>query len=489
MQNLEQNPQDLDVQYVCYRCVGDHILAEQVRLDGEGHPCAYCDEEEQEQALPLSEIAMRIHEVMKAQFELTPNDPVDTEEFIDIAMGFGWERKGDAAATVIADIAGLDQQIADDMANWLSESFGWREVPQGGEDPYGPEACYEQMNPNTGRFRDSWDNFRNEIGTRARFFGVYAETTLSEIFADLQTLRTAMGKPVVREMGPQGDGRFVYRGRKALSPDELYRILKSPASELGPPPSQSAGAGRMNSAGVPVFYGAEDRKVCVAEVRPPVDSHVVTGKFELIRTVQLLDLDLLEQVLVDTSHFDERYSDHYGRYAFLRQLVAEITAPVMPQDEAKEYLPTQVIADFLALRVDQGLDGILFRSSQSAGSSRNVVLFNHARQVEPILDPPGTSREVNMPGPDNDIGYPDGEVIIFENTDSGSIDQLGPEAAAGGDSKLDQTDEWAEGEIVPTLRLHPDSLVVHKIKRIDPECDDWLVHRVPAVDASLFEDF
>ena len=437
----------------------------------------------------MCEIAMRIHEVMEVQFELTPNDPVDSEEFIDIAMGFGWARKGEAAATVIADIAGLVQQIADDVANWLSESFGWREVPRGGEDPYGSEAHYEQLIPNTGRFRNGWDNFRNEIGTRARFFGIYAETTLSEIFADLQTLRTAREEPVVREMGPQVDVRFVYRGRKALSPDELYKILESPASELGPPPSQFAAAGRMNSAGVPVFYGAEDRKVCVAEVRPPVDSHVVTGKFELIRTVQLLDLDLLEQVLVDTSHFDERYSDHYGRYAFLRQLVAEITAPVMPQDEAKEYLPTQVIADFLAFKVNPRLDGILFHSSQSAETGQNVVLFNHARHVEPIVVPPGTSQDVSMPWTDDDSGYTDREIVIFENTDSESINQLGTEASAAEDRKLDQRDERSEGEIVPTLRLHPDTLVVHKIKKIDPEYDDLPVRRVPTGDSSLFEDF
>ena len=489
MQDFEQNPQNHDIHYVCHRCVGDHILAEQIRCGGEVYPCSYCDEEEQEQALPLSDIAMRIHEVMEAQFELTPNEPLDVDEFIDIAMGFGWDRKGDSAAIVIAEIAGLDQRIADDIANWLSETFGWREVPRGGEDPYGPEACYEQMNPNTGRFRNSWDNFRDELGTRARFFGVYAETTLSEIFGDLQTLRTATAKPVVREMSSKGDGPFVYRGRKALSPDELYKILESPASELGPPPSKSAAAGRMNSAGVPVFYGAEDRKICVAEVRPPVDSHVVTGKFELIRTVQLLDLDLLEQVLVETSHFDEQYSDYYGRYAFLRQLVAEITAPVMPQDEAKEYLPTQVIADFLAFKVNPQLDGILFRSSQSASTGQNVVLFNHARHVEPILDPRYASQEVSMPGPDDDRGYPDSEVIIFENTVSESNNQLGTEDTAAGDNKLDQKDEWAEGEIVPTLRLHLDTLVVHKIKRTDPECDDWPVRRVPTGDASLFEGF
>ena len=487
MQNFQPDPQDNEVQYICCQCVGDHILAGEVRHTREIHPCAYC--ERTQLAVPLGEIAMRIHEVMTAQFELTPNDPVDVEEFIDLAMGRDWERKGDPASVVIADIAGLDQQIADNVANWLSKSFGWREARHGDEDPYGSEAHYEQMNPDTGPFKNGWDNFRSEIETHARFFGAYTETTLSEIFADLKTLRTFAGKPVVQEIGPQDDRRFVYRGRKALSTDELYKILKSPAAELGPPPPQFAAAGRMNSAGVSVFYGAHDRKICVGEVRPPVGSRVVTGKFELIKTVRLLDLDLLEQVFVETSHFDERYSDHYGRYAFLRQLVAEVTAPVMPQDETKEYLATQVIADFLAFKVNPRMDGIIFRSSQTDGNGQNMVLFNHACDVEPILVPPGTTHDVSMPSTDDYSGFGDEDVLIFESLDPEPINQPLTETSDDDDTRPDQRDERARGGITPTLRFHQDTMVVHEIKKMDPEYNDLPVRRVPAGDDNSFGDF
>lgn len=487
MQHLQQNPPNPEIQHICHQCVGDPILAEEVRRRGEVHLCSYCSRATQ--AFPLDALAERIHHVMVTHFELTPDHPVDVEEFITIALDLAWERKGDPVATIIADIAGLDEPIADDVTHWLSQHYGWHEARDGGEDPYGFDAHYDHTNPDTSQVKNAWNNFRREIETQARFFGPNAETTLSQIFADLETLRTIIGEPVVREIGPQDDECHVYRARKALSTDELYRILKSPPDELGPPPSDFATAGRMNSAGIPVFYGAMDRKTCVAEVRPPVGSRVVTGKFEILKTVRLLDLNLLERVFVETSHFDERYSEQYSRYAFLRHLVTEITAPVMPQDEAKEYLATQVIADFLAFKVSPRLDGILFRSSQTDGTGQNVVLFNHASRVAPIPVPPGTSLDVRMPRTDSDDDFIDEEVVIFEETNSDSINQSQAETSAATNTPLNQMAEDAAGVPAPTLRLHLDSMVVHEITKMEPEYKKLPVRRVPIDKSDPSQDF
>ena len=120
----------------------------------------------------------------------------------------------------------------------------------------------------------------------------------------MDTLRTSGGQPVVREINPTDKERFFWRARKAQSIDELKAILKSPTSEMGPPPSRCATGGRMNAQGIPVFYGAFDPDTCVAEVRAPVGSHVVVARFELLRPVRLLDFDALSEVYVPGSHFD-----------------------------------------------------------------------------------------------------------------------------------------------------------------------------------------
>ena len=474
MEKMQHFSHEWETRHICDECIGDQVLAAVVRSTGEVHRCSYC--KGRLATLPLTEIAYRVHGVMSQQFELTPGHPVDVEEFVAIAMDLDWERKGDPADVVIAEIAQLDQEIARDVARFLSESLGWREARDGGEDPYDFEAHHQQVEPDTSRFKSSWEKFRKEVETQVRFFGTYAEKTLADIFADLKALRTIVGEPVVREIGPKDDGRFVYRGRKALSSGELYRILKSPASELGPPPSNSAAAGRMNSAGIPVFYGADRRRVCVAEVRPPVGGQVVTGKFELIRTVRLLDFDLLERAFVETSHFDNRYTEHYSRLAFLRQLVAEVTAPVMPHEEPTEYLATQMISDFLSFRIRPRLDGILFRSSQTDGTGRNVVLFNHASHVEPVSVLPSTNQEVSMPQTDDDFGGDD--IIIFETPDLEPSEESEDDSPAREPTITDRADERAESEMTPTLRFCRDSLVVHEITRMEPEYNERPVRRV-----------
>ena len=102
-----------------------------------------------------------------------------------------------------------------------------------------------------------------------------------------------------------------------------------------------------------------------------------------------------------------------GRAAFLRRLVREISRPVMPQDEAFEYLPTQAVAEYLAYRVEPRLDGIIFRSSQTGASGRNLVLFNHACGVEPYDLPEDAEVRFSIlrAGDDDDN---DGDIIVFE---------------------------------------------------------------------------
>ncbi len=76
----------------------------------------------------------------------------------------------------------------------------------------------------------------------------------------------------------------------------------------------------MNASGISVFYGAQDAQTCIAEVRAPVGSHVVVGRFEIVRPVRLLDFDVLTQVVVEGSLFDPEYGARLSRAAFLRRV-------------------------------------------------------------------------------------------------------------------------------------------------------------------------
>ena len=402
--------EDIDMNYVCHDCIDDPFLAEVVRAEGTRVACSYCGAVGE--ALPLGDLVQRIHEVLQAHFELTPNHPTGYTYMLD-KEGW-WERPGYPVANVIADIAGVSEDIATDVMELLSDRYGYRAIKDGEENPYDNGACYEEREAEDW----AWKTFCEQIRSHGRFFNRYAEDELMHIFGDLDTQKTFRSKPVIREISPDSQSGYIWRGRTAQSPKELEAILKSPAREIGPPPPRLAKGGRMNAVGIPVFYGAMEKSTCVAELRASVGSQVVVAKFELLRPVRLLDLEALTEIWnIDASHFAPDYHKLEGRVASLRSLAHEISRPVMPQDEAFEYLPSQAVAEYLSNKVKPRLDGIIFRSSQT-DCGRNVVLFNHACGVVPDDLPEGTEVKIDIRcahyDEDDEDYIDDGYIRVFE---------------------------------------------------------------------------
>ena len=472
---------DEHTKYVCHKCIDDQFLASEVKAQCAPTLCAYCGETRE--AVTLENLADRTHDVLQEHFELTPDYPSEPHEYMEASEG-RWDRRGEPANYIIAEIAGLDTEIADDVTALLSHQHGgYRAIRRGGEDPYGDDAMYEARGPNDSGFRYTWAELRRQIRSRSRFFSTESEDMLRFIFGDLSAHTASDDKPVVREANPGNPDASVWRARAALSTDELKAFLKSPSRELSSPPSRSAKAGRMNAQGIPVFYGAMEPRTCVSEVRAPIGAHVVIGRFDLLRSVRLLDLDALSNVYAGGSYFDPDYSEREGRAEFFRHLVREISRPVMPQDEALEYLTTQAVAEFLAHKVDPRLDGIIFHSSQTGGDGRNVVLFNHARGVEPHSLPEGTSVEVRLPPRglyDSEDWY--GGIVVWETVPS-NLPEVESEAPKGegwrGPIRIlmeDGPDEIEEEE-EPTLRLDIDSLKVLAMEAVDYTTKELSVRR------------
>ena len=400
------------MKHVCHDCIKDTFLSDEVRVEATPAPCSYCHE--MREAITLATLAERFHETLGEHFCLTPDYPDELHEYYQASEG-DWDRRGEPAKYVIMDMADIAEEVAADATKLLSDEYGyWAIREEGREDPYGFDARYEEKAPDVQYLQDAWTKLRAAKTSRKHLFSPATEAVLSDIFGDLVTQYTILAQPVIRVINPGDADSRVWRGRPARPDGELEEILKHPAQELGPPPARLAKSGRMNQEGVPVFYGAMDRSTCVSEIRAPVGSHVVVGEFELLRPVRLLDLDALANVHVKGSYFDPDYSTQINRAAFLRRLVEEVSRPVMPQDEATEYLQTQAVAKYLAKKSCPPLDGILFRSSQTGRTGRNLVLFNHACLVEPWKLPPGSKIDVRVPLAEEEDE--DDSVVVFETT-------------------------------------------------------------------------
>ena len=468
------------MKHVCHACIKDPFLSDEVKAKATPAPCSYCHETWE--TVTLNTLAERLHGTLQEHFCITPDYPDEPYEFYQASEG-DWDRRGDPAKYVIMDMADITEKVAGDVTKLLSDKYGyWAIREEGRENPYGPDARYEEKKPDDWYFRNAWTAFRDEITFHARFFSPSTEEILTDILGNLTALRTLKDEPVVREISPGEEDSFVWRGRTAQSDGELETILKSPARELGPPPQGLPKGGRMNGQGIPVFYGAMDQSTCVSEVRAPVGSRVVVGKFELLRSIRLLDLDALANVYVKGSFFDPNHLVQTNRAAFLKRLVSEVSRPVMPWDEALEYLPTQAVAEYLANKSCPRLDGIMFRSSQTDGNGRNLVLFNHACLVQSDELPPGTQVEVHIPTIYDDDEEQFDSIFVFETIPSNESDEerpTDPERRPIGPIRLFPLDEQRVPETHgdPVLRLDEKSVEVLQIKGVKYTSSSHVVSR------------
>jgi hypothetical protein len=157
-------------------------------------------------------------------------------------------------------------------------------------------------------------------------------------------------------------------------------------------------------------------------------------------------------------------------------MCARITRPVMPDDEASEYLVTQAIADYLATRTDPALDGIIYPSVQQSGKAkRNVVLFHKSARVESIPLPKHTEISANVTEHDEDGVRPDYSVFVRKPPVKEKAKPPHPFLAGEpySDVRYDSRD--------PALRIEISSLKVSHIESVKFSGHDFPVRRQETV--------
>lgn len=376
-----KNYDDENPRFVCHACIGDAYLKAEIQLEEKRQTCMICGKK-RGRAIAFDDLCDRVHNIVSQEFHQTASEPVSWAPYKEAEID--WERDGETIDEILYEILECDEPLIEALKEELSEQHhSFDNAAAGEEDPYGDEVHYQLRKPNDYEFLDAWSAFETEIRTRARFFSSNAESALDEIFGELSRFRTRR-RPLIREAGQGTATEVFYRARRAFDNAEIARIVEHPARELGAPPSRSAESGRMNPRWISMFYGALDSDTCVAEIRAPVGSSVVIGKFTIIRKLQLLDLDAFQHLFVEkASFFDPAFRHLRDKAQFLKRLVVIMSRPILPTDEDYHYLPTQAVAEYLSEKMEPRLDGLIFPSSQRGGKGENIVLFRRASSVEP----------------------------------------------------------------------------------------------------------
>lgn len=128
--------------------------------------------------------------------------------------------------------------------------------------------------------------------------------------------------------------------------------------------------GRANPRGIPCLYLATTRDTALAEVRPWIGATISVARLQIRRDLNVIDCSKHHA----SSGLVSLRGDHTrpredGVWMAIDQAFA---TPVNRDDELKEYIPTQIIAELFK---SAGYDGIIYKSLLS-DDGYNLALFN-----------------------------------------------------------------------------------------------------------------
>ena len=344
---------------VCFRCVIEPDLERRIKRSGVSAPCSLCGVTRK--CIPLAQVTAQVEAVLGKY--ICEGEHHRYWSGNELRHG----QQGDYVEYWVSEIFGCDN--IEPIVQVVCDDFDGQS--------YSRDTSYIRMPFLPYAVERQWHEFGDGVRHGNRYFNDSAKKFLGWLFEGLDSYScSSRDDSVVRILTPE-DAPPIYRARSCTTSDAVESISRDPASNLAAPPKEKSGEGRMNPAGVPAFYGAFERETCVAELRPPVGGTVISGEFRLTREVRLLDFGRFEKADLGQrpSFFDPQYFEKSGRQEFLRDLHNEITVPVLPGFE-KNYLITQVVAEYLATQYDPRFDGVIFKSVQNEGG-HNIVLFSH----------------------------------------------------------------------------------------------------------------
>jgi hypothetical protein len=377
--------------HICHNCVGERVLTAEVRATGILGRCDWCRRDAAGYA--AERLADRVGPVYEAAVGRAE------EGFREVEGRAGWGPNGRPPAELMTElIEATDENIGGELVGILSGRNG-RHIRDGRFDAYDDQSdALDFVDPTDTRLRDDWVAFCERLRHGSRFFG--GHEALDAILRPVLDGRFA--RRAIRTIVPGGPLSTLYRGRLANDEAAQKQIYAKPLAQMAAPLPGDSRVGRMNAAGISVFYGAFDVNTCLAELRTPVGGAAIIGRFEIIRPLRLLDLPKLDKLGEPLSRFDEDYIERLSYQRFIRGFHDEIKRAVIPGRETLDYLSTQAVAEYLWTRPDP-LDGIVFGSAQISGAHKNVVLFPHACAVEGLdAEIERKVRQIYLDGPTED---------------------------------------------------------------------------------------
>jgi RES domain len=171
-------------------------------------------------------------------------------------------------------------------------------------------------------------------------------------------------------------GYILYRGQigyEEYESEGQVIISGFPSARMKPLPYRGK-EGRANPKGISYLYLSNEENTALAELRPHLGQYISSAQFKVQRNLRVVDCySVPRHYSYIECFFNTPVSQEEIGNAVWSMINAAFTKPVTNADEASDYVPTQILAEFFK---SEGFDGVCFKSSMGAGY--NFILFNIA---------------------------------------------------------------------------------------------------------------
>lgn len=398
---MEQDDQgwDFSAQFVCTRCVSDDALAAAIASEASvDQVCDFCG----------GSPAASLNVLLAAFFAGLRNEYGQADD-----EGVGWDgREGGYQWTTTWDAWDLIADFGDVLSGdglldavqhlahattWVERNFSWRRRDE--------------------VLTEAWTTFCRTVKYETRYVIWLHEQT------DMQEAEMAGEIPPARILHHIGDlltrlglgvrvldaGYSVWRAQIHDDPGMTFD-----AGRLGTAPADKAKRpNRMSPAGIPLFYGAEEKDTAIQEVSGgSAGGYVTVGQFQTSRPCTVIDFTTLPAV---PSMFDPELGSEWRYLSFLHRFAAEVSKPIDPADSHIDYVPTQILTEYFLriFKAGKGADGILYDSATAPGTVCAAFDVPNDRCVEQV-----TGWDA---GDDLRLGLVTGSLIMHKLPGSGSV--------------------------------------------------------------------
>lgn len=352
-------------EFVCANHFQDSFINKKIKEVGSKGICSYCNK---------NRIVVELSELLK---------------LIVIGIEYLFEDPNDSRYYNKDGIHGFDGNTFDFYDLWYEDYLDLRiENNKLIEDIYSYLSndtlyCYKDEYTSESDYLDSiWTEFKETVKHNARFVfhfkGLFKGSDYSDPIDILNKVQNSILKfNLISELPAN---TILYRARQHSKPKEISKAYEMAST----PVFLSKANGRMNPAGISMFYCSRSKGLTSKEVVDFNDTkkpYYTTAIFRNNEILRLVDLSFLPPL---GSVFDETTNRERETLTFLKDFISDISKPIDYNDSIIEYIPTQIVTEYIRFNPKLNVDGIIYPSSKD-NSQYNIVLFyNHDESLEKL---------------------------------------------------------------------------------------------------------